>query len=181
MSYVGMQYTNPGWTNNTHPPVNASNLNDISNALQSVNVTQQERTTLGASTTDTLGKMLMLLKSGTDNVRTLVASIQQQLGTNRYEIGSYIGNGSSTLQIATPFEVKFFVAVSEEPQSQHGSMDTYAMIALTKTSVTIADNSMTINSFTVSPQNITVSTIYGDYANIVLNMSGLKVNYIIFG
>ena len=164
------------------PPVNASNLNDISNALQAVNVTQQERTTLGASTTDTLGKILTLLKSGTDNVKTLVASIQQQIGTNRYKIGSYIGNGNNTLQIATPFEAKFFVAVSEEPQSQYSVGTSCAIIALTgtKKSLTLLTNSIVSADFTISPQNITINSPSG-YAFYILNLEGSKVYYIIFG
>lgn len=36
MPYVNGKYTNPGWSNDTDPPIDADNLNDISNALQVV-------------------------------------------------------------------------------------------------------------------------------------------------
>lgn len=102
MSYTNMQYTNPGWTNDAPPPTNASNLDDISNALQSVNVTQQERATLGASITDTLGKILLALKSLSEQYSQQRCNQLQTLINKNYSkivYGSYTGNGQDTLQI----------------------------------------------------------------------------------
>ena len=66
------------------PPLNASNLNDISNALQAVNITQQERTTLGAEATDTLGQILAVLKNTTDES---IESISQDIQNIKIQIG----------------------------------------------------------------------------------------------
>ena len=73
------------------PPVNASNLNDISNALQAVNITQQERTALGAQANDTLGQVLEMLKTKIDNTQSGL----QQKGNCQIMSGSYVGNGQS--------------------------------------------------------------------------------------
>lgn len=90
MSYTDMQYTNPGWKNGAPPPVNASNLNDISNALQAVNITQQERTALGAQASDTLGQILEALKNAID---ANIGSLQTEKGNCNIQVGSYVGNG----------------------------------------------------------------------------------------
>ena len=119
MSYTGMQYANPGWTNGTPPSLNASNLNDISNALQAVNVTRQERTALGAKATDKLGQILTALKTTTDksieSISQNVEEIRQTMGnqieslatlaTNSYTkilTGSYVGNGQTTVRVPWP-------------------------------------------------------------------------------
>lgn len=54
--YSSHNYTGPGWNNSTPPPVNASNLQDISNALEDLNITQEQLEQLGAS--GTLGDIL---------------------------------------------------------------------------------------------------------------------------
>ena len=54
--YSSHNYTGPGWNNSAPPPVNASNLQDISNALEDLNITQEQLEQLGAS--GTLGDIL---------------------------------------------------------------------------------------------------------------------------
>lgn len=81
------------------PPVNASNLNDISNALQAVNITQQERTALGAQANDTLGQVLEVLKNQLNTSDSTIEELQTQLATKGnclIDSGSYIGNGQTT-------------------------------------------------------------------------------------
>ena len=115
MSYTDMQYANPGWTNGTPPPLNASNLNDISNALQAVNITQQERTTLGAEATDTLGQILAALKTTTDgsieSISQDVEEIQQTMGNVKCVYGTYVGNGNATARVHTT-GLPYFLIVS---------------------------------------------------------------------
>lgn len=83
------------------PPVNASNLNDISNALQAVNITQQERTALGAQANDTLGQVLEMLKTKIDNTQSGL----QQKGNCQIMSGSYVGNGQlKTISLTFGFE-----------------------------------------------------------------------------
>lgn len=54
--YSSHNYVGPGWNNSAPPPVNASNLQDISNALEDLNITQEQLEQLGAS--GTLGDIL---------------------------------------------------------------------------------------------------------------------------
>ena len=54
--YSSHNYTGPGWNNSTPPPVNASNLQDISSALEDLNITQEQLEQLGVS--GTLGDIL---------------------------------------------------------------------------------------------------------------------------
>lgn len=83
------------------PPVNASNLNDISNALQAVNITQQERTALGAQADDTLGQVLEMLKTKIDSTQSGL----QQKGNCQIMSGSYVGNGQlKTISLTFGFE-----------------------------------------------------------------------------
>lgn len=99
------------------PPVNASNLNDISNALQAVNITQQERTTLGEEATDTLGQILASLKNMTESIGQDVEEIQQTMGNVKCVYGSYVGNGQTTLTITLGFKPRYIYMLSELPQT----------------------------------------------------------------
>lgn len=111
MGYVDMQYTGPLWDNNVPPPINATNLLDISHALEAVNITQQQRTSLGVGSTDTLGKILGTIKTVLDgnitniqstldenitNIQSTISQIQtamQTKGNCGIEYGNYVGNG----------------------------------------------------------------------------------------
>lgn len=110
----------PGVDERNAPPLNASNLNDISNALQAVNITQQERTTLGAEATDTLGQILAALKTTTDgsieSISQDVEEIQQTMGNVKCVYGSYVGNGQTTLTITLGFKPRYIYMLSKLPQ-----------------------------------------------------------------
>ena len=93
MSYVDMQYTGPEWNNQTPPPLNATNLLDICHALEAVNITQEQRTTLEAGTNDALGTILAALKSGIDSDVSSINSTLNSKGNCNIETGSYTGNG----------------------------------------------------------------------------------------
>ena len=109
MSYVNMQYTSPAWTNNAPPPLNATNLLDICHALEAVNITQDERSTLGAEATDKLGQVLQKIVQGTgsdiEEINSAISQLQEQMvekGNCTIYSGSYVGNGQSTLTITFP-------------------------------------------------------------------------------
>lgn len=54
--YSSHNYVGPGWNNSAPPPLNADNLQDISSALEDLNITQEQLETVGAS--GTLGEIL---------------------------------------------------------------------------------------------------------------------------
>lgn len=184
MSYTDMQYTNPGWTDGAPPPVNASNLNDISNALQAVNITQQERTTLGAEATDTLGQILAALKNAIDenaeNVSQEVQNIKTQIGTNKYYFGSYIGNGQNSLTITFNFEPKFYFAVSENPQEASYVGQIYSLHSLNNSKIAVSNTNegSVRNNCSFNGNSITISNSQQVY---ILNNNSARVYYIVFG
>lgn len=67
MAYIDHNYTNPGWSNDAPPPINSSNLNDISNALEALNITQQEAENIGGTISMSLGEMLQQMNADTIN------------------------------------------------------------------------------------------------------------------
>ena len=94
------------------PPLNATNLLDIGHALEAVNITQDERSTLGAETTDKLGQILTrIVQNINENVEQDISSIQTQVnqkGDCNIIIGSYVGNGGN-LQLTLPAYAQYVV------------------------------------------------------------------------
>ena len=80
-------YTNPGWSNLTPPPVSEQNLNDMSNALENAAYVED-------------GKLY-------DNNNNLV-----DIGNAKITLGSYVGNGSYTINIQIPKNQIFFIMLS---------------------------------------------------------------------
>lgn len=169
------------------PPVNASNLNDISNALQAVNITQQERTVLGAQANNTLGQVLEALKSVVDgdisDVKSTIATIQSTLNqkgnTNSY-VSSYIGNGQRSLTLQLEFEPKFIFFLSEDFQMDERRNTYLAMVYVYNSPKTITFVSSTsINRVSFSGTTINISA--PSYPEQILNESGTTVCYIVFG
>ena len=92
------------------PPLNATNLLDISHALEAVNVTRLERTNLGAQETDKLGQILTVLNGKIGNLNDSIEQLQttlNQKGILGVESGSYTGNGQSTVTISFTHPIKF--------------------------------------------------------------------------
>lgn len=186
MSYTDMQYANPGWTNGTPPPLNASNLNDISNALQAVNITQQERTTLGAEATDTLGQILAALKTATnENIGSInqeIQSIKIQIGGNKYAVGSYIGNGQDTLSLTFGFTPKaIFVyssAVQQSTQAGEYAWWYYWIYDATKLYMNLVGR-MNLNTRVLLSGN--TITFQANNPRYILNSTTATVYYIVFG
>ena len=73
------------------PPLNATNLLDISHALEAVNITQQQRTSLSAESNATLGNILQLINDKIEQLNTTV----NKKGSANIEVGSYVGTGTS--------------------------------------------------------------------------------------
>lgn len=90
---------------------------DIGHALEAVNITQDERSTLGAEAIDKLGQILQKMAQGTDSeieeINSAISQLQEQLnekGNCTIITGSYVGNGQYTLTIRFPqgFIPKFY-------------------------------------------------------------------------
>lgn len=108
MGYVDMQYTGPLWDNNV-PPLNAKNLLDISHALEAVNITQDERSTLGAEATDKLGQILQKMAQGTDSKISQIQTLVNEKGDCNIITGQYIGNANGTTSLTMPFLPRLYM------------------------------------------------------------------------
>lgn len=176
----------PGVDERNTPPLNASNLNDISNALQAVNITQQERTTLGAEATDTLGQILAALKNAIDenigSINQEIQSIKTQIGGNKYAVGSYIGNGQDTLSLTFGFTPKaIFVYSSEVQQSTQAGEYAwwyYWIYNATKLYVNLVGRMRLDTGVLLSGNTITFRAKNPRY---ILNSTTATVYYIVFG
>ena len=89
-------YTNPGWSNLTPPPVSEQNLNDMSNALENAAYIEN-------------GKLY-------DNDNNLI-----DVGNAKITLGSYVGNGSYTINIQIPQNQLFFIMLSANRNEQGSS------------------------------------------------------------
>ena len=90
--------------------MNATNLLDISHALEAVNVTQQQRTSLGVGSTDVLGQILEALKTATDNGMSSIQQILSTKGNCNYYMGQYVGSGQGKNYVTLEVEPKLYVA-----------------------------------------------------------------------
>ena len=90
------------------PPLNATNLLDICHALEAVNITQDERSTLGAETTDKLGQVLQKIVQGTDSKISQLQTLVNEKGNCNIITGQYVGNGSTT-SLSMPFLTRLYI------------------------------------------------------------------------
>lgn len=178
----------PGVDEWNAPPLNASNLNDISNALQAVNITQQERTTLGAEATDTLGQILAALKNTTDgsieSIGQDIEEIQQTMGNTKYEVGSYVGNGTQNVTLTFNISPKYMLVFSSEPQIESGGSFLYYHWVYDSSKIYNlyynSGNPMRYGTPIVFNQN-TFSVENNISPESLLNKNGVTVYYIVFG
>lgn len=87
--------------------MNATNLLDISHALEAVNISQQERSILEVETKDKLGQILQKLKTVTDEE---LSNINVQLGVKgncSITTGIYKGNKTDSVSIKVPTNTKY--------------------------------------------------------------------------
>lgn len=108
MPYTNMQYTNPGWGNNAPPPLGQDNLNDISEALEALNIPSDIRSQIGMSSTDTIADVLVQLSS--KKPENII-------------FGSYAGNGNftsaypTTLTVNKPYADSKIACVIVQPRT----------------------------------------------------------------
>lgn len=91
-----------------------------------MNITQQERTALGAQASDTLGQILEALKNAID---ANIWSLQTEKGNCNIQVGSYVGNGQFDNNYAISLTFNFqpktvIVFCSESFYSGFGSYST---------------------------------------------------------
>ena len=81
---------------------------DICHALEAVNITQDERSTLGAETTDKLGQVLQKIVQGTDSKISQLQTLVNEKGNCNIITGQYVGNGNIT-NLSMPFLTRLFI------------------------------------------------------------------------
>lgn len=87
--------------------MNASNLLDIGHALEALNITQEQRATLEAGTSDALGTILAALKTSIDSDIASINSAVSGKGNCKIASGGYIGNGQYGSSTPTSIYVGF--------------------------------------------------------------------------
>ena len=113
-----MQYTSPAWDNQAPPPLNASNLLDIGHALEALNITQDERSTLGAETTDKLGQIFQKIVQGTDSNISQLQTLVNEKGNCNIITGQYVGNGNDT-SLSMPFLTRLYIDSTDSDSSDY--------------------------------------------------------------
>ena len=95
---------------------------DICHALEAVNITQGERSTLGAETTDKLGQILThIVQNINENVEQDISSIQTQVnekGNCNIITGQYVGNGNIT-SLSMPFLPRLYMDSTDLDSSDY--------------------------------------------------------------
>lgn len=109
------------------PPVNASNLNDISNALESLNITQQEAENIGGTVDMSLGEMLQQMNADTINLFAPYTTnykwerYNQTVGISQSETSNTLSimatTNPATIQYCTLFTVVNGVVQMNNPTS----------------------------------------------------------------
>lgn len=142
MSYQNWEYTNPGWNNNTPPPLSSSNLNDIASALEKLNISDEQIATIKSYLTDVsgydqiqngLGQLASVLatarNSDKESIDNLNEQVQQKGNCN---IGTlqYTGNGTQkiTLNIGRKPDIMFITNALEDT----GIYPAYSMDTITE-------------------------------------------------
>ena len=92
------------------PPLNATNLLDISHALEAVNITQQQRTSLGVGSTDVLGQILETIETSINSKFEQLESLVSEKGNCRCYVGQYTGNGQNKLSITFDFLPMLYIS-----------------------------------------------------------------------
>lgn len=146
--------------------------------MESVNITQQQRTSLGVGSTDTLGTIFTTILERFENV-------------SRIESGSYVGNGLQNASypntLTFSFVPKVVFILSE--QGDEGGASYYAFtptfIQGVKWAATVLDGTGSSRQVVVNWSNSTVTwyssspSLQGIYAQ--LNVGGRTYSYVAIG
>ena len=156
------------------PPLNATNLLDISHALEAVNITQNQRTSLGVGSTDILGQILEALKAATDNGMSSIQQILSTKGNCNYYMGQYVGNGQTVNYVTLEVEPKLYIASYVE-----NNENSYSMVYVGGSNY--ATTFTRQYSYNVGASMSGTRLILRDSAIQTLNENGLAVTYIVLG
>lgn len=115
-----MAYTNPTFVNGSQPPINAQNLNEMADAIESLGVEN------GGTGQQSFSEGGILLGNGTDPVSELVGtgavfaqnSGSPQMGTLPVNCGGTGTNTLSALKDALGLTNSGFVVTSEQPEDK---------------------------------------------------------------
>lgn len=101
------------------PPLNATNLLDIGHALEALNVTQDERSALGAETTDKLGQVLQKIVQETDSNISQLQTLINEKGDCNIIAGQYVGNGNGMTSLTMPFLPRLYMDSTYSNTADH--------------------------------------------------------------
>lgn len=93
---------------------------DIGHALEAVNISQQERSTLEVDVNDKLGQILQKLKTATDEE---LSNINTQLGVKgncSITTGTYKGNQTESVSIKIPTNTKYVLVNNGDNNENNG-------------------------------------------------------------
>lgn len=187
MSYTNKQYTNPGWNNSAPPSLNQSNLNDISNAIQALNISAENRTTLGMNDTQDMQDVLVSLKNITSTMQSSLQEVQQNMVF--LASGTYVGNNQSSITITfnqlsrKPKIIFIGEYINQNKQECYIGIGMNNFVAGLDIYITNSNtNDATYGgiysaSFTTSSVKMTRKSTY----HCELNNSGVTYNYILLG
>ena len=82
---------------------------DVCHALEAVNITQDERSTLGAKTTDKLGQVLQKIVQGTDSKISQLQTLINEKGNCNIITGQYVGNANGMTSLPMPFLPRLYM------------------------------------------------------------------------
>lgn len=108
MSYQNWKYTNPGWNNNTPPPLSSSNLNDIASALEKLNISDEQIATIKSYLTDVsgydqiqngLGQLISVLATARNQDKEDISDLEDSFNSLKFVTGTYTGNGQTSFTI----------------------------------------------------------------------------------
>lgn len=143
--------------------------------MEAVNITQQQRTSLGVGSTDILGQILEALKTATDNGMSSIQQILSTKGNCNYYIGQYVGNGQGTNRVTLEVEPKLYVA------SYVGLNDnSYSMFYVGGSNYATSFTRHYTYNVKASISGTRLILQDNNYQNI-LNENGLAVTYIVLG
>ena len=153
---------------------------DIGHALEAVNITQDERSTLGAEATDKLGQILThIVKSINESVESDISSIQTQVnqkGNCNITVGSYVGNNGN-LQITLPIYAKYVIIQYSDARNL---VDNTVLAFFIKNINTFIYGSYGYG-FNIYDCSFQEGSLYVNHSTPAPNKSNIKYTYIALG
>lgn len=172
------------------PPLNSSNLNDISSAIQALNISATNRETLGISGSqdmqDALVALKQLIESNTDNIQNIDEQINEiNVNMVKSYTGMYAGNSQNSITIQTGDITKILVLYIISSSDSNSYASGYCVCNNNGVSGEVFvyykrgqgyDPEVRTGQFTISGKTINF-TGDGDY----LNFNNSTYNYLVLG